>query len=296
MSDPTIPVTWGDPTSTFQLRTKDREVLERAGVVFRAWRKEGIGRVRSIEVRRRSGNRGPVWEVVPSGRAPRFVAGGADRVVRVVEYEAVRELMSDGFGGVVAHGALVARNDSGVLVVGPGEAGKSTFATALWRSGWRLLGDDVALIAPDGRAWSAPRRTSLRDGSRGLVGDRVWERLRSTPSCDRTREGLLFHPHEVDGRSGPGSTTLTMIVFLARRGVRLGPAELRPLAPHEALLALVPYTHVVRIAGTGEAIRRIRPLADTIPAYDLGRGPLEAMKAWIEESVGGGDVSRGALE
>ena len=109
--------------------------------------------------------------------------------------------------------------------------------TALWRQGWSLLGDDVAVINAAGvSAEAAPRRVSLRSGSRPLLGEDLWQRISSTPSFMPTAEGCLFHPAEIDGPPAVGQPRLVAVVFLARRGVQIGPAEWRSINPAEALL------------------------------------------------------------
>ncbi len=50
----------------------------------------------------------------------------------------------------LVHGAVVARGDAAVLLVGPSGRGKSTAALAALESGWELLGDDLAVVRRDG--------------------------------------------------------------------------------------------------------------------------------------------------
>ena len=51
--------------------------------------------------------------------------------------------------------------------------------------------------------------------------------------------------------------------------------EIRHLDPAYALLALLPYTNLREQPGS--AIRRLHPLVETVPLYDLARGSLPAM-------------------
>ena len=142
----------------------------------------------------------------------------------------------------------------------------------------------MALVAADGAFLSAfPRRVSLRHGSRALLGEALWHRLAATASFMATAEGCLFHPHELPGSSLPVADLAPAgIVFLARRGMSLEAAELRPIPPAQALLALAPYSNVVRNEGMGPALERLQPLLSRTPAHDLGRGPLAAMLAAVE--------------
>jgi len=207
----------------------------------------------------------------------------AAHAVRAVEFAALQDLLTTDPATTSLHAALLGRGRSGLLLVGPSEAGKSTLATALWRQGLSFCGDDVALVAADtAYLAAAPRRVSLRHGSRDLLGESLWQRLAATPSFLATGEGCLFHPHELEAAAIPAGLTPAGILFLARRGVAIGPAELRPIPAAQALLALVPYSNVIRSAGMGAALARLQPLLARTPAHDLGRGPLPAMVAAVE--------------
>jgi hypothetical protein len=224
--------------------------------------------------------RGPGWMVTHAASGEGLRCDSIARVIHVVEFAAVADLVSRHAAATTLHAAVVARAGRGLLVVGPCESGKSTLATALWQRGWSFLGDDVAVIADTGRSIRAAlRRVSLRSGSRPLVGNVVWDRIAATPSYLRTSEGCLFHPHEVDGTAPHGETEPIAILFLARRGIATGPAELRRIDPATALVALAPYSSAVRQAGMGPALERLQPLAEQVPAYDLGRGRLPDMLA-----------------
>jgi hypothetical protein len=48
---------------------------------------------------------------------------------------------------------------------------------------------------------------------------------------------------------------------------------------------MVPYSNR-REAGFGHALEALQPLADRVPAFDLGRGPLAEMVARVEEITG----------
>jgi hypothetical protein len=76
------------------------------------------------------------------------------------------------------------------------------------------------------------------------------------------------------------------MVFLDRRGGAAGAARREPFAPAHALLALLPYTNLRSTVPFGEAIRTLAPLADRVPAFDLGRGPIAEMVAAVEGLAG----------
>lgn len=170
-----------------------------------------------------------------------------------------------------------------MLVVGPKEAGKSTLACGLWRDGWSLHSDDNALIDDGPVARGIPRRVSLRETSRDLLGPELWDRIVALPGTTRTQTGVLFHPGE-GSAPAPGTVEVAAVIFLARRGADIRPACLARLNAGRALIALAAYCNR-RDAGIGRALEALQPLVDRVPVYDLGRGDLAAMIDRIEEVV-----------
>jgi hypothetical protein len=102
------------------------------------------------------------------------VAGAASALVRVhgnrAELHVVDDENLDTVEGLVAialawllaprgrflvHGAAVARDDVGYLVLGESRAGKSTLAAGALEAGWSVLSDDLVVLTPD-------------DGARGI--------------------------------------------------------------------------------------------------------------------------------
>jgi hypothetical protein len=306
-------VVWGLPPAVFELSSSDDAVLRHAESALAPWRYEASAPApttrwhidASLSSRAAAGKESSEadWVVTGTGAAceQTIRCTSVQRAVMTVEYLAVQHLLERP-DSVLLHAALLSRQGRGIIVVGPCGAGKSTLACSLWRHGWSLLGDDGAIFdqgALDTRcapvARPTPRRVSLRMPSRELLGEEMWSRILQTPSCTPTAEGYVFHPHEVQadefstGSVGKpvqlSATPVCAILFLSRRGISLGPAQVRPLNAAEALLALLPYSNSVRVLDAGSALARLQPLAQALPAYDLGRGPLESMTQCIDELV-----------
>jgi hypothetical protein len=203
-------------------------------------------------------------------------------LMQMIEFDGVRELLHCREEILGLHSALVSRatpaGERGVALIGPCFSGKSTFSCALWNSGWSFLGDDVTLFDENGCAYPAPRRAWMRHTSRELVGETLWARAEATPSSDRTEHNLLFHPHEVDGQSRPRHTHLAAIVFLSRYNAQPEPARVTRVTPVDGAIALLPYSNLTKVPFAA-ALSRMAPIAETVPIYDLGRGPLDAMIA-----------------
>jgi hypothetical protein len=276
-------VRWSQPPFRFEMRSPDEQVLARAAIVFRPWAEASrdepshLWRVDPTGV-----GDPPTWRITPGAtdESP-IVRDSAVDAVRVVEYLAVQALFECPVVCAV-HGALVARDGHGMLLVGTGQTGKSTLACALWQRGWTLLGDDMALVDVAGRlAWPAPRRVSLREASRALIDRALWPRLLATPAGEATSEGCLFDPADLDGRQRRAAVSLAGVVFLGRPAAAAGLGA-KLLEPAHALLALLPCTSLARRVVMGEAIRHLGPLLDAVPACDLARGSLAAMTDGVE--------------
>jgi len=205
------------------------------------------------------------------------------RAVTSAEFLAVNAVVERPPDVFSLHAALVAREGRGVLIVGPCEAGKSTLACGLWRSGFSLLGDDVALIDLATReARPAPRRVSLRASSRGLLGHDLWRSILEAPATEATTEGCIFLPDDVDDRARPAVVRLAACVFLARRGAGAHSGLAAALPPAQAVLALLPYSNLIRRLDPGIVIARAVALGG-IPAFDLSRAPLDDMVRTVEQ-------------
>ena len=287
---PSAVIRWGTGPLGFELSTDDPDVRSLAASVFRPWVSQGVDGSPSIQTWRvdRGHDNGGVaeWRIRSSAGSDARVPS-VERAVSAVETAALWALLDT--SALIVHGALIARSGRGVLLAGRGEAGKSTLACALWARGAALLGDDVAIVDPvTGDARSGPRRVSLRAPSRAILGDALYERTGHGPSSVDIGDSRLFHPDEIEPYPRSMTVPLAAIVFLSRRDGAAAPARLEVIPPAHALLALVPYTNRRSLEQLGEAIRTLAPLADRVPAYDLGRGPLTSMAEAVEWLAGNG--------
>lgn len=280
-------VRWGQASHAFELRSPDPRVLSRAALIFRSWpppRVPAFTSEWSVVPRQTS----DAWTLHCDGEDIATVSGPPARAVTAVEFRALRALVEGPPDVLTLHAALVAREGRGVLVIGPNEAGKSTLACALWGRGFSLLGDDLAIVDPaTAKAQSAPRRVSLRTASRELLGESLWARMLAAPSSEATPDGYVFHPGEVDQRPCPSVVPLSAFVFLARRGATVADGQVEACPPGNAVLALLPYSNLIRRLDPWTVIHQISPLAGAVPAYDLGRGPLSTMVTVVERLLDG---------
>lgn len=271
-------IRWGACDRAFDLTTADRELRDYARVVFGPW---------PVSERAQSTRRWNAWRdrdgfsLANGGAQPPARHASAHELVQAVEYAAIATIAQAPGSRLAFHGALIARAGAGILILGAPESGKSTLALALWQRGWALLSDDTTLVDSDsGAAWPCPRRVSVRQGSRPLLGDALWRKIEASPSAHATGKGLLFHPEEVEPRPRLApSSRLGAVVLLGRVAAD---APLTRVVPAHALLVLPVYTLQSLELGLGPSLERMRTLAETAPVYTLGRAPLGVLVDQIE--------------
>jgi hypothetical protein len=278
---------WSAGPLTFELSSPHEEVLERGRIILGPWlNRKGDSRPARVRfvIEAEVGSTTGHWRVKRNGNGAGSIAESIDLALARVEYGAAAEIVRPGSGIVTVHAALLSRDARGILLVGPKESGKSTFACALLAAGWALHSDDTTVLDHGARARGIPRRVSLRATSRELLGENTWKRILDLPGTSRLRSGVLFHPAEAWRRDAPSSVKPVAVVMLARRGATAGPGRLEPLDAGRALLALALYCNR-REEGMDRALEALRALADRVPAFDLGRGNLATMIARVEEAV-----------
>src|SRR3546814_3498174 len=71
---------------------------------------------------------------------------------------------------LLLHASTVEKDGRALLMTGHSGSGKSTLAAILGERGWRLMGDEFALLDPeDGRLYAFPRAVSLKTIGRAHV-------------------------------------------------------------------------------------------------------------------------------
>jgi len=288
-------VTWPNGHAGYELISSSNTVLQRATEMLHPFIADFTGAPRcqwSIEAdgdlwipHLITGELPPVDEEFTYNENPRTL----DKALTTAEFASIWNLIYANPQPVSAHAALLGKGTSGVLILGPKYAGKSTLACALWRSGWDLLTDDVALIDPQ-TAWcgATPRRVSLRHGSRELLGEKLWEKVLLSPSCSENAEGYLFAPADISHQQINPNLKLRAIIFLARRS---GPftndvshsTTYAQMHSATLLTSLFPYTNISRLRGVGAAITTLTPLANQVPAFDVARQTPAQMVETMEE-------------
>lgn len=94
---------------------------------------------------------------------------------------------------LLLHASAVERDGRALLMTGESGAGKSTLAALLAARGWRLMGDEFALVDPaTGLVHAFPRLVSLKNQAIDIVMDRMPDTLWG-PALTGTPKGTIRH-------------------------------------------------------------------------------------------------------
>lgn len=184
---------------------------------------------------------------------------------------------------LLLHASGVEREGRALLMTGESGAGKSTLAALLGERGWRLLGDEFALIDPDSGAVHAfPRAVSLKNAAIGLFADMPAERL--GPLLEETPKGTIRHlrPQE-EAIARMAEPARPALLLFPRFG---HPEDIRPVGQGEAFVRLTQAsTNYVALGEAGFAA--LSRLVRTVPVravdYPDTAGAVSAVERLWEE-------------
>ena len=184
---------------------------------------------------------------------------------------------------LLLHASSVERDGRAIVMTGESGAGKSTLAALLGVKGWRLMGDEFALVEPaTGMLHALPRPVSLKNESVAAVAAAApaarwgpW--LRGTPKGDIRH--LIPDARAIAAMDQPARPAL--LVF-PRFGAAAG---VRPIAPSEAFVRLTQAsTNYVALGEAGftgltQLVRAVPAVAVDYPDGAAGVAAVEALWA-----------------
>jgi HprK-related kinase A len=160
---------------------------------------------------------------------------------------------------LLLHAATVEKDGRGLVMTGESGAGKSTLAALLGERGWRLMGDEFALLdMASGDLMPFPRAVSLKNGAIGVMEAEV-PAERFGPRLENTPKGAIRHMR-------PNGTALS----------RMGEGA-RP-----ALILFPRFGQARDVRGVGKAEVFMRLTQASTNYVSLGRPGFDALTRLVE--------------
>ncbi len=137
---------------------------------------------------------------------------------------------------LLLHASVVEKNGRALLMTGESGSGKSTLAALLSARGWRLMGDEFALIDPaTGLVHAFPRLVSLKNAAIGVV-ERALPGARFGPLLAGTPKGDIRHMvPDAAAIAAMDVPALPSLLLFPRFGAA---AAVRDVAPGEVFVRL----------------------------------------------------------
>lgn len=137
---------------------------------------------------------------------------------------------------LLLHASVVERDGRALLMTGESGAGKSTLAALLAARGWRLMGDEFALVDPaNGLVHAFPRLVSLKNAAIPAV-EAAWPAARFGPLLAATPKGDIRHMvPPADSVAAMDLPARPMLILFPRFGVA---ADTRPVGQSEVFVRL----------------------------------------------------------
>jgi len=187
---------------------------------------------------------------------------------------------------LLLHAATVEKDGRALILSGESGSGKSTLAALLGERGWRLMGDEFALVdLAGGGLWPFPRLVSLKNAAieavRGVAGEgRLGPLMAATAKGDIRH--LIPRPEHVAAMDRPAPPTL---ILFPRFGAEDSAA--RPVDPAECFVRLTQAsTNYVALGEAG--FRALTGLVSSVPAvaidYASGAEGIAMVEALWDEA------------
>jgi HprK-related kinase A len=180
---------------------------------------------------------------------------------------------------LLLHAATVERDGRALLLTGESGAGKSTLAALLGERGWRLMGDEFALLDPaTGNLMPFPRAISLKNEAIALF-DRV-DPARLGPVMEGPPKGRIRHLRpRAEAIAAMTTPAMPALILFPRFGFD---AAARPVGAAETFMRLTQAS--TNYVAMGEAgYRALTGLVSAVPAAAIDYPDAAAAFALIDE-------------
>lgn len=179
---------------------------------------------------------------------------------------------------LLLHAACVERDGRALILTGESGSGKSTLAALLMTRGWRLLGDEFALLdLGDGSVHAFPRPISVKNAAIPIVAG-AGPGLRRGPLLEDTPKGAIRHfVPDARALSAMDTPAQPALILFPTFGP---PAATRPMPPSESFVRLTQAsTNYVALGEPGFAA--LTRLVTTLPARAIDYPDTEAALAQV---------------
>ena len=186
---------------------------------------------------------------------------------------------------VLLHAATVEKDGRAIILSGESGSGKSTLAAMLGERGWRLMGDEFALLdLANGMVAPFPRPVSLKNAAIDAVGEGV-QADRLGPRLAGTAKGDIRHLiPRADAIAAMDEPAVPTLILFPRFGA---PGEARPVEEAECFIRLTQAsTNYVALGEAG--FLALTRLVTSVPAIAIdyasgaeGMAMVEAL--WQEQ-------------
>jgi hypothetical protein len=188
-----------------------------------------------------------------------------EELVPAVKAYLTEQILERSSPDVALHAACLVAGGKGLLISGRPGAGKTTLALHLMNLGLEYCGDDIALIAPDGRAEGVPFPPTIKSGAWGMIS-----KLRGNLTgsiVHKRQDGKRVRYLKVSPRADIGGFPVGWIVFLNR--VPDAPATLAPLGQLETLSRVMNGSYAAGGKLTQKAFAAIKRTATEARSFEL---------------------------
>jgi HprK-related kinase A len=167
---------------------------------------------------------------------------------------------------LLLHAATVEQDGRAIVMTGESGAGKSTLAALLGERGWRLMGDEFALLDMDrGSLLPFPRAVSLKNGAIGVMESEI-DPARFGPRLAGTPKGDIRHLRpNAEAIRRMGESAKPALILFPRFGEA---AAVRGVGQAEAFMRLTQAsTNYVALGRAG--FDALAALVTTVPALAI---------------------------
>ena len=180
----------------------------------------------------------------------------------------------------VIHSAVVERDGLALVLPGSPGSGKSTLCAALALGDWRLLSDELTIIAQkDGRVQPVPRPISLKNKSINIIRTHVPSADMTEPVTD-THKGSIAYARPPSSAVAASDQTVPIGYVVFPKFVAGATLDFEPLSRAEALSELMENAFNVGLLGADGFASLAKSIANA-KCYAVEYGDLTSVLNWV---------------